>query len=754
MIIAGAGSGKTRVLTFRLAHLIATGQAKAYELLALTFTNKAAKEMRNRIYQLIGHDARHLTMGTFHSVFSRVLRAEAERIGFTQNFTIYDTQDSQSLIKRIIIELGKDDKKFKPRNMMGRISLAKNQLITPEAYENYIEDEQSEVAFRVYKIYRQRCLQANAMDFDDLLFNMAHLLSNFPDMLSKYQKRWKFLMVDEYQDTNHAQYVITKKLAAMHENLVVVGDDAQSIYSFRGANIQNILNFQRDYPDLQVFKLEQNYRSTVVIVSAANEVIAHNEEQLPKTVYTANEAGDAIRVVNASDEQDEAQRIVDAIREQKAMFSYHNRDFGILYRTNAQSRAIEDGLRRAGLSYKIFGGQSFYARKEIKDVLAYAKLVINPTDEESLLRVLNYPTRGIGKKSQEGIQIAAQEKQVNVWSVVSRAQEFAHILGRGAKAIADFAHMIRSFKRTAESKSAAEAIEYIAKHSGILKDLHAENSTESLSRWENVQELINAAAEFTDRQESTEQDASLSTFLLEVSLLTDADNDPEDDNYISLMTIHAAKGLEFKSVVVAGLEENLFPSYMSLAERSALEEERRLFYVAITRAEKRLMLTHADSRLRFGERQAFDPSRFLEEIPEKYVYRPRARANRAPTAGSGYEVRRKTGGAFGNGTTGRGNSAASGSGNQLASTGTGQHRPPTPQPRQPRNLTPVGKTDARRPASPKVDLEGLAEGVQVEHPKFGVGTVKRLTEDRMVVDFPLKANTTLLLKFAKVRVVK
>ena len=731
MIIAGAGSGKTRVLTYRLAFLIATGKAQPGQLLALTFTNKAAREMRQRIARLVGPQANRITMGTFHSIFSRILRAEAEHLGYTPDYSIYDADDSRNLVKTLLRELGVDDKKYKPRAIASHMSLAKNELIGPKRYlANRVTDEFTEIVAKVYTRYQQRTRQANALDFDDLLFNMAFLLKKFPAVADKYRNRWRYLMVDEYQDTNNAQYLITKQLTQAHHNLCVVGDDAQSIYSFRGANIQNILSFKKDYPQLQVFKLEQNYRSTNVIVQAANKVIAENTEQIRKTVFTRNEAGEKIKLLRSANEQEEAIRVVDSIREMKMQRGLHNRDIAILYRTNAQSRAMEEALRRAGLPYKIYGGLSFYQRAEIKSVLGYLRLAVNPNDEEALKRVINYPTRGIGDKTLERIFALHREEQVPLWEIVANADgRYTEALGRSAKAVRRFAELIADFARYANRYSAGEAVAYIAGKSGIMKSLHQENTTESLSRWENVQELINAAQEFTETRRDSEATHDLATFLQEVALLTDADQESEADNFVSLMTLHSAKGLEFPMVLLVGLEEDLFPNAMSLSDASKLEEERRLFYVGLTRAEKILVLSYAESRLRFGERKHCIASRFLDDLPEEFLQQPLQRRPHAEGTAFSPDAPLQNPGAS---------------------------RPPRPKAQRPNRLTPVRSarhTARKEPNTSPNELKKLYEGCTVEHSKFGRGTVKTLTEDRIIVDFKQKKNTTLLLKFARLKVV-
>jgi DNA helicase-2/ATP-dependent DNA helicase PcrA len=763
MIIAGAGSGKTRALTHRLAYLIAAGHASSWDLLALTFTNKAAREMRERIHQLIGAPARNITMGTFHSVFSRILRREAGRVGFTNEFSIYDEDDARNLIKTLLRELNYDDKRYKPRNIKHLISGAKNALVGPESFaREYVEDEQTEAASQVYQRYQLRLQKANAMDFDDLLFHMAYLLNNYPDLLYKYQHKWRYIMVDEYQDTNHAQYLITKKLAAVNENLCVVGDDAQSIYSFRGANIQNILNFRRDHPDTVIYKLERNYRSTRTIVDAAGGVIEHNEEQIPKTVFTENGQGEKIRLLISLNEQEEANKVVDTIREQRLQYSLHPSDFAILYRTNAQSRVLEDALRRAGIPYKIFGGQSFYQRKEIKDVLAYLRLAVNPGDEEALKRVINYPKRGIGAKTVQGIQAEAEQTGSTMWQIVQNADQF--LSSRVAKPVKDFAQLILSFQRIASQDTAHQAVEQIARNSGILKDLHQENSVESLSRWENVQELINAAQEYTESvqkaepggEDEAERTDDLPGFLSEVALMTDLDGkqDEENTDYVSLMTVHGAKGLEFPCVLITGLEEGLFPLHMAMQDREDLEEERRLFYVAMTRAERLLTLSYAETRLKFGERNPGEPSRFIEEIDDQYLHIPwKAKA-------------KDSGGANGNGAptpprqriAQQNRERTNGASNRFTANGQPSQAPQPAQQPKPNRLTPVSSAQQQdRSAASKgefkaIDPQQLKVGTRVEHPKFGVGEIVQLSEDRVIANFPRKGNTTLMLKFAKLKV--
>ena len=572
MVIAGAGSGKTRVLTYRLAFILSQGLAYPQELLALTFTNKAAREMKDRIYKLVGTEARGLIMGTFHSIFSRVLRIEAERIGYTSSYTIYDSDDSTRQIKAILKELKLDDKTYKPKVIQHGISRAKNRLINPDQLAELVTDDFNQKVAQIYKIYEKRNFQSNAMDFDDLLVKPIHLFDQHPDILYKYQHRYKFIMVDEYQDTNHAQYILCQKLAAAHENICVVGDDAQSIYAFRGANIENILNFKKDYPSMQLFKLEQNYRSTQNIVQAANSVISKNKDQIEKKVFTQNEDGDLILLIEAASEQDEARRVTGMIREQKQIRNYFNRDFAILYRTNAQSRAMEDELRRAGIRYKVFGGLSFYQRKEIKDTIAYFRLSTNPRDRQALLRVINYPKRGIGQTSVQKLIVYADAHNLTLWETLQRIKETG-MSKRVVTLVSDFVTLIESFGVVARKYDAYEAANHMAKHSGILKELHSENSIEGLGRWENVQELLNAAQAFAEDPEL--EVVNIESFLADISLFTDQDEKIENEDYVTLMTIHSAKGLEFKSIFLVGMEENLFPNALAMETRRELEEERR-----------------------------------------------------------------------------------------------------------------------------------------------------------------------------------
>ncbi len=717
MIIAGAGSGKTRTLTYRIAYLVDQDLADPFQILSLTFTNKAAREMKERIMRLVGNDARNIWMGTFHSTFARMLRIEAEKLGYDRNFTIYDTDDAQSILKKIVESLKLDPKKFKPKALYNHISSAKNVLVDPEEYAlQYVHDSTTNSIARIYKIYQTRLFDSNSMDFDDLLFKPIELFQKFPDILYKWQKRFKYILVDEYQDTNKAQYTITKMLAAQHENICVVGDDAQSIYSFRGANIENILNFKKDYPDSSLYKLEQNYRSTKTIVGAANSIIARNKNQIHKTVFTENEVGDSIKIMEARSEQDEAKQVTDLVREYKMRNGYRNDAFAVLYRTNAQSRAMETELRRANIPYKVFGGLSFYQRKEIKDATAYLKLAVNPRDQASLMRVINYPTRGIGKTTVDRIIVLADELGVGLWDIMEECEKYS-VLSRARRSIDDFVLMIKTFGVRAKGKNAYDAASFMVKQSGILRELHQQENLESMVRWENVQELLNAAKEYT---ENPDNDADrLDAFLAEISLFTDQDAQHEDNDFVTLMSVHSSKGLEFPAVFVIGLEEELFPNSMALTSRADLEEERRLFYVAVTRAKEKLTLSFANSRYRYGALSFNEPSRFFEDIDEKYLTFP---ARRRST-----KVEKEV--------------------------------------NIPINIKPDSKMRTqRKPMSPSSsnfqadDLTNLAKGNYVEHIKFGRGIVLRLegtgNEKKATVNFEEKGQKVLLLKYAKLKILR
>ncbi|WP_262902490.1 ATP-dependent helicase [Lutimonas saemankumensis] len=626
IIIAGAGSGKTRVLTYRIAHLMRNG-VDPFNILALTFTNKAAREMKSRIAGVVGpSEAKNLWMGTFHSVFARILRSEAEKLGYPSNFTIYDTQDSVRLITSIIKELQLEKDKYKPKQVLGRISQFKNSLITVRAYyQNPEVMEADKVSGRpkigsIYKEYVDRCFKAGAMDFDDLLLRTNELLTRFPEVLAKYQDRFRYILVDEYQDTNHSQYLIVRALADRYQNICVVGDDSQSIYAFRGANIQNILNFQKDYDDVKIFKLEQNYRSSSNIVQAANSVIDKNKTKLEKEIWTSNKEGEPIKVMRTFSEGDEGRFVASSIFENKMQHQIPNNDFTVLYRTNAQSRAIEDALRKKNIKYKIYGGLSFYQRKEIKDTLAYLRLLVNSNDEEALKRVINYPARGIGQTTIDRLVIAANQNDISIFELLFQLDRIPVNINSGIKSkLINFRDMIRSFQIEAQSKNAYEVADLVVKKTRLVRDIESEGTTEAISRVENVQELMNGIKDFIEEQTEKGEDSSLAYFLEDVALATDFDKEKEDVPRVSLMTIHLAKGLEFPYVYIVGLEENLFPSAMSMNTRSEIEEERRLFYVALTRAEKQVYLSYAQSRYRWGKLIDCEPSRFLEEVDEKFL---------------------------------------------------------------------------------------------------------------------------------------
>ncbi|MDO6744087.1 UvrD-helicase domain-containing protein [Tenacibaculum soleae] len=626
IIIAGAGSGKTRVLTYRIAHLMQQG-VDSFNILSLTFTNKAAREMKERIAGVVGHsEARNLWMGTFHSVFARILRSEADRLGYPSNFTIYDSQDSVRLITAIIKEMNLDKDRYKPKQILSRISSFKNSLITVRAYFNNSDLQQADLeASRpkvgdIYKAYVERCFKSGAMDFDDLLLRTNELLTRFPEVLAKYQDRFRYIMVDEYQDTNHSQYLIVRALADRFQNICVVGDDSQSIYSFRGANINNILNFQKDYPDVKTFKLEQNYRSTNNIVEAANSVIDKNKTKLDKEVWTANDPGESIKIMRTISDGEEGRFVAQSIWENQMNHQLTNDSFAILYRTNAQSRAMEDALRKKDIKYKIYGGISFYQRKEIKDLLSYLRLLINPNDEEALKRVINYPARGIGATTIDKLAIAANHYKKSIFDILLNLDKVDLKINSGTKTkLANFTRMIQRFQIESQKMNAFEVADLVVKQTQLVKDLQKDGTPEGVNKVENVQELLNGIKDFITDKIETGEDASLPIFLEDVALATDFDSEKDDTPRVSLMTIHLSKGLEYPYVYIVGLEESLFPSAMSMNTRSELEEERRLFYVALTRAEKVAYLSYAQTRYRWGKLTDGEPSRFLEEIDDKYV---------------------------------------------------------------------------------------------------------------------------------------
>ena len=627
IIIAGAGSGKTRVLTYRIAYLMSEG-IDPFNILSLTFTNKAAREMKDRIAKIVGNsEAKNLWMGTFHSVFAKILRIEADKLGYPANFTIYDTQDSDRLIASIIKEMDLDKDIYKYKQVRSRISSYKNSLITVRAYFQNPELIEADTMARrprlgdIYKEYVERCFKAGAMDFDDLLLKTNELLTRFPEVLMKYQNRFKYILVDEYQDTNHSQYLIVRALSDKFQNICVVGDDAQSIYAFRGANINNILNFQKDYDDVKVFRLEQNYRSTKNIVNAANSIIDKNQTKLDKVVWTANEEGNKLIVNRSLTDGDEGRFVASTIWENKMQHQLKDSDFAVLYRTNAQSRAIEDALRKRDIPYRIYGGLSFYQRKEIKDVLAYLRLVINPADEEALKRVINFPGRGIGDTTIDKLVVAANSYKRSIFEVMKHIDKTNVNINSGTKAkLQDFVTMIESYQVLNQTADVFELAEHVTRTSGLIREFKKDGTPEGVTRMENIEELLNGMKDFVEGQkEVADTTGSLTEFLEDVALSTDADADKGDPNHVALMTIHLAKGLEFPYVFIVGLEEDLFPSAMSMGTRSELEEERRLFYVALTRAEKQAYLTYALSRYRWGKLVDSEPSRFIEEIDAQYL---------------------------------------------------------------------------------------------------------------------------------------
>ena len=733
MIIAGAGSGKTRTLTYRIAHLIEEG-IDPFNILALTFTNKAAAEMKERIIKLVGNDARNIWMGTFHSIFAKILRFEAEKLGYIPSFTIYDTDDSKSAIKQIVKSLNLDPKTYNTSFVLGRISMAKSNLISVTDYMNNAEIQQTDQASRkpmigeIYKQYNQRLRNSMAMDFDDLLYNMNVLLRDFPDVLLKYQERFRHILVDEYQDTNFSQYLIIKKMAARYQNICVVGDDAQSIYAFRGANIQNILNFKRDYPDVQLFKLEQNYRSTQNIVNAANSIISNNREQIKKEIWTANDTGNRIRLLRGEDEREEGLMVANSIADTKNAEGIDFSNFAILYRTNIQSRAIEEALRKMKIPYKIYGGLSFYRRKEIKDVLSYLRLVINNYDEEALLRVINYPARGIGQTTIDRIRVAASDNDISIWTVIENLPSFGLGINSGTmNKINDFMMMIKSATAQLAVMNAYDLAKQIIGQSGIIRFLKEDEDPDNANRIENIEELLNGIQEFCEKEDIITPDEeeelqikTLDLFLQQVLLLTDEENDKEDTNKVSLMTIHAAKGLEFPYVYVAGMEENLFPSALSIASRQELEEERRLFYVAVTRAEKMLTLSHAKTRYQYGNVSFQELSRFVDEIDDKYIDIP-LQKNNLPKVGD------------------------------LPKPMFTKRKSIT---KEPLKRVQHGPTSGNTPAQ----INAIQVGMRVHHDKFGYGIVKSIegenNDRKAIVFFEAMGEKQLLLRFAKLSIVQ
>ncbi len=778
LVIAGAGSGKTRALTYRVAHMLSMG-VDAFNILALTFTNKAAKEMKERIIELVGDaEAKNVWMGTFHSIFARVLRIEGHRLGYPSNFTIYDTDDTKRLIKSLIKENNLDDKMYAPGYLLNRISAAKTGLISAAEYNqnseltSYDNSSGKPLVGQIYLQYQARLRRASAMDFDDLLFNMNILLRDFPEVLYKYQQKFHYILVDEYQDTNYAQYLIVKKLSANNENICVVGDDAQSIYGFRGANIQNILNFKTDYPDLKIFKLEQNYRSTKTIVEVANKIIINNKNQIFKEIWTDNAEGAKVTLLRASTDTEEGNLVAQSIFEHKMNNQLGNDAFAILYRTNAQSRSLEEALRRMNIPCRIYGGLSFYHRKEIKDLLAYFRLAINPNDEDAFYRVVNYPARGIGKTTIEKLVVASDQYKKSVFEILSDVRNCpVQIPSTTYEKLTSFITMIRSFSVLLKVRNAFDLAKHIASSTGLLRDLNEDKTPEGVSRFENIEELLNAIKEFTENNSTslteqpfaiglsqgmdesglfvgngeqltansdiptpdTHQLKTLDLFMQDVALLSDLDSSDDEDNKdkVTLMTIHSAKGLEFPYVFIVGLEENLFPSIQSLNSRADLEEERRLFYVAVTRAREKLTISYAENRYKWGNLTSSDSSRFIAEIPEQYIDTPRKAVHQKESFQSPAN--------FSNSLSGMNTSV-----------------------KTPLNLKNFHKlsslptSSGSNPASAS-ESDNIQNGMEVEHEKFGKGKVINLEGEgpnrKATIFFPGIGQKQLLLRFAKLRIV-
>jgi len=751
IIIAGAGSGKTRVLTYRIAHLMNQG-VDAFNILALTFTNKAAREMKERIASVVGSsEAKNLWMGTFHSVFARILRSEGHHLGFPSNFTIYDTQDSVRLLSSIIKEMQLDKDIYKAKQVLSRISSFKNSLITVRAYYNNPElIEADKMTQRpkmgeIYQNYVDRCFKAGAMDFDDLLLRTNQLLTQFPEVLSKYQDRFKYILVDEYQDTNHSQYLIVRALADRFQNICVVGDDSQSIYAFRGANIQNILNFQKNYDDVKIFKLEQNYRSSNNIVEAANSVIEKNKTKLDKEVWTDNANGELIKVMRTVTEVKEGRFVADSIFENKMNHQLQNSEFAVLYRTNAQSRAIEDALREKDIDYVIYGGLSFYQRKEIKDTLSYLRLLINPNDEEALKRVINYPARGIGATTIDKLSVAANHYKKSIFELLCNLNKIDLNINAGTKTkLVNFVTMIKHFQIEAQSKNAFEVADFVVKQTRLVKDLEKDGTPEGVSKVENIQELLNAIKGFTDEQNEKKEDDSLAFFLEDAALASDLDKKAKDDKpKVSLMTIHLAKGLEFPYVYIVGLEENLFPSAMSMNTRSELEEERRLFYVALTRAERQAYLSYSQNRYRWGKLVDCEPSRFLEEIDDKYLEHLTIK-----------EQVRKQNSFINEDIFGSVPQNKIRFKKPIQRTPTKKNTAPKVQFQPPKNLKKVSKTTS---TSANLFDSKITVGNIVEHSKFGKGEVLSLegagANQKAEIKFPSIGVKKLLLQFARLTII-
>ena len=736
LVIAGAGSGKTRVLTYKIAYLL-ENDYQPWNILALTFTNKAAREMKERIARQVGVErARHLWMGTFHSIFLRILHAEAAQIGFTSRFTIYDTADSKSLLRSIIKEMGLDEKVYKPGTVQARISNAKNHLVSPAGYANNKEAYEGDCAAKmpairdIYRRYWERCRQADAMDFDDLLFYTFLLFRDHPDVLARYQSQFRYILVDEYQDTNFAQHSIVLQLAKEHRHVCVVGDDAQSIYSFRGADIDNILYFTKVYPGTKVFKLEQNYRSTQTIVSAANSLIEKNQRQIRKEVFSEKEKGEAIGVYQAYSDVEEGDIVINKIAELRRQGNYAYSDFAILYRTNAQSRVFEEAMRKRSMPYRIYGGLSFYQRKEIKDTIAYFRLTVNPNDEEAFKRIINYPARGIGDTTVSKITAAATDHNVSLWTVLCEPLTYGVNINKGTVTkLQSFRDLMTGFMESVSEKNAYELGTEIIRQSGIIGDVCQDNSPENLSRKENIEELANGMSDFcAQRQEEGNNNITLGDFLSEVSLLTDQDSDKDgDDEKITLMTVHSAKGLEFRNVFVVGMEENLFPSGMVGDSPRALEEERRLFYVAITRAEDHCFLTYAKSRYRYGKMEFGSPSRFLKDIDVRFLKLPQ-------DAGLGRRV------------------------DESAASFRSRTRQEVIAPTVPRNLKRVTPSMGTASSSPAGTVGNIVQqGQLIEHERFGLGEVMKVEGEgdnaKATIRFKNAGDKQLLLRFARFKVI-
>ena len=759
MVIAGAGSGKTKALTHRIAYMIQEG-INPFSIMALTFTNKAAKEMKDRIMKLVDpHAARNVWMGTFHSIFARILRIEAQHLGFTPDFTIYDTDDSKQLINAILKERELDTKAYPAKYILHRISMAKSALYTPEDYCNNFDIQQQDLRANkpligeIFKTYNNRLQRANAMDFDDILFYTNVLLRDFPEILYKYQQRFEYILVDEYQDTNYAQYLIIRRIAAMRENICVVGDDAQSIYGFRGANIQNILNFKNDYPEQRLIRLEQNYRSTKTIVNAANSVIDHNKDQIKKKVWSDKEEGELITVLRATSDNEEGTLVANSIFGYKMSRQLNNKDFAILYRTNSQSRSIEEALRKQDIRYRIYGGLSFYDRKEVKDLLAYFRVVINPHDEQALLRIINYPARGIGKTTIERLMVVADERQKGIWDVISSEEEpMPKDFNSGTvNKLRNFATMIKSFQTLLNKQNAIELAKHICNTVGIIKDLKEDDTPEGLARVQNIEELLNAIMEFSDKQvdevTGEQNEVTLNKFMEDVALLTDQDKkDDEDDDYVTLMTIHSAKGLEFPYVYIVGLEENLFPGIQSLSTREDLEEERRLFYVALTRAETKLVLSYAESRYRWGNLTLSEPSRFIEEIDQSLIEKTRKASFRGTSSfNEGINFSNPFSKSFQEKRDYQKKTSSADS--PYINKGTNSTTPI--------NINTPKNNDSDFVAASPEDIE---EGMRVLHQKFGQGTVMKVEgigpNKKATVLFDECGSKQLMLKFEKLNILR